>query len=68
MKRTVASLVSILFLTATLFAVEGSAGGIRWTAPASWQVGSPQPMRAASYTIPAAPGAEAGNCGVFYFG
>ena len=68
MKRTVASLVSILFLTATLSAVEGSAGGIRWTAPASWQVGSPQPMRAASYTIPAAPGAEAGNCGVFYFG
>ena len=25
-------------------------------------------MRAASYTIPAVPGAEAGGCGVFYFG
>ena len=49
-------------------AVEGSAGGIRWTMPASWQVGPPQPMRAATYTIPAAGGAEAGSCGVFYFG
>ena len=71
MKRTAASLVSVLFLTSTLFAgqgAEGAAGGIRWTAPASWQVGSPQPMRAASYTIPAAPNAEAGSCGVFYFG
>ncbi len=47
---------------------EGSAGGIRWTMPAGWQAGSPQPMRVASYTIPAAPGAEAGNCGVFFFG
>ena len=48
--------------------VEGSAGGIRWTMPASWQVGPPQPMRAATYTIPAAAGSEAGSCGVFYFG
>jgi hypothetical protein len=69
MKRTIASLAGILVLFATsLSAAEGSAGGIRWTAPASWQVGAPQPMRAANYTIPAAPGAEAGGCGVFYFG
>ena len=58
--------------TATSFpapgAAEGSAGGIRWSVPAGWQVGAPQPMRAASYTIPAAPGAEAGGCGVFFFG
>ncbi len=47
---------------------EGSAGGIRWSVPAGWQSGAPQPMRAASYSIPAAPGAEAGGCGVFFFG
>lgn len=47
---------------------EGSAGGLRWYAPASWQAGAPQPMRVASYTIPAAAGAEAGSCGVFFFG
>ena len=47
---------------------EGTAGGIRWSVPAGWQSGAPQPMRAASYSIPAAPGAEAGGCGVFFFG
>ena len=47
---------------------EGSAGGIHWSVPAGWQSGAPQPMRAASYTIPGAPGAEAGGCGVFFFG
>lgn len=47
---------------------DGSAGGIHWTVPAGWQTGAPQPMRAASYTIPAVPGAEAGGCGVFFFG
>jgi len=55
-------------LAAAAAAVEGSAGGIRWTMPATWQVGPPQPMRAATYAIPAAAGAEAGSCGVFYFG
>lgn len=59
-----AALVSGLLLAA----VEGSAAGLRWTMPARWQVGAAQPMRVASYTIPAAPGAEAGGCGVFYFG
>lgn len=51
-----------------LAAVEGSAGGVRWTMPAHWQVAGAKPMRAATYTIPAAAGAEAGECGVFYFG
>ena len=27
-----------------------------------------KPMRKATYGIPAAPGAEAGECGVFFFG
>ena len=69
MKRTAVFSAGLLLLTNVLAAaVEGSAGGIRWTMPASWQVGPPQPMRAATYAIPAASGAEAGSCGVFYFG
>jgi hypothetical protein len=55
-------------LATALFAVEGAAGGVRWTAPARWTVSAPRPMRAATYTIPPAPGGEAGECGVFYFG
>lgn len=63
-----ASLLLSNAVSAAEHTVEGSAGGIRWTMPASWQVGAPQPMRAASYMIPAAPGSEAAGCGVFYFG
>ena len=69
MKRSAVISAGLLLLTNVLSAaVEGSAGGIRWTVPASWQVGPPQPMRAATYTVPAAAGSEAGTCGVFYFG
>ncbi len=70
MRRTTAATAAVLLLAAPLLfaAVEGSAGGIRWTMPASWKVGAPQPMRAATYEIPAAPGAEAASCGVFFFG
>jgi hypothetical protein len=59
---------NLLMSVALLASVEGSAGGLRWTAPARWQVAAPKPMRAATYTIPGAAGAEAGECGVFYFG
>ena len=53
-----------------LLAAEGAAGGIRWTTPAKWTVAEPKPMRKATYTIPApaGSGAEAGECGVFFFG
>lgn len=70
MKRSIAWTAAVLLMTAPLLlaAVEGSAGGIRWTMPASWKVGQPQPMRAATYEIPAAPGAEAASCGIFFFG
>src|SRR5262245_27998711 len=47
---------------------EGSAGGVRWTVPAGWQASAERPMRVATYTIPAASGGEAGECGVFFFG
>jgi len=55
-------------VAAIALAVEGSAGGVRWTAPPRWQAAAPRPMRAATYTIPAAAGSEAGGCGVFFFG
>jgi hypothetical protein len=67
-RLAILALSAVLVSTLLLAAVEGSAGGLRWTMPAHWQVGTPQPMRVASYTIPPAPGAEAGGCGVFYFG
>jgi hypothetical protein len=66
--RTALAFPAILLPAILLAAVEGSAGGIRWSVPARWTVQEPRPMRMATYAIPAAPGAEAGECGVFYFG
>jgi hypothetical protein len=62
------ALLTILLPAVLLAAVEGSAGGIRWNVPARWTVQETRPMRMATYTIPAAPGGEAGECGIFYFG
>jgi hypothetical protein len=68
MRRTVAGTLSSL-LAVSLLAAEGSAGGLRWSVPAHWSVAGARPMRMATYTIaPAAAGAEAGECGVFFFG
>jgi hypothetical protein len=70
MQRAHPILLALLAILAAagLAAVEGSAGGIRWTMPAPWKVASPRPMRMATYTIPGPHGAEDGECGVFYFG
>jgi len=47
----------------------GSAAGLKWTAPARWEVGPERQMRAATYLIPPASGeSEGAECGVFYFG
>jgi hypothetical protein len=46
----------------------GAAGGIRWTVPNPWQAAPARSMRVATYAIPSAPGQEAGECGVFFFG
>ncbi len=46
-----------------------STAGVRWTAPAGWANDGPRPMRAATYTIPPAPGDKASaECGVYFFG
>ena len=50
-------------------ALAESAGGLSWTAPSGWKAQGERPMRAATYTVPKAPGdAEDGECAVFYFG
>jgi len=66
--RRAGHLLSGIALSSALLAVEGAAGGIHWTVPARWQVQAARPMRMATYTIPAAMGGEAGECGIFYFG
>jgi hypothetical protein len=48
--------------------VPSAAGGIRWTLPAGWTAGRTNPMRVATYAVPGAKGAEAGECTVFFFG
>ena len=69
MKSAKALLVlAALSCAALVLAAEGAAGGVRWNTPTSWKVSEPKPMRMATYAIPAAPGAEAGECGVFFFG
>jgi hypothetical protein len=46
-----------------------SAAGLKWTAPAGWKAERAQPMRAATYTVPATGGdTTAGECAVYFFG
>ena len=46
-----------------------TAGGLKWTAPATWKAQPERPMRIATYSVPKAAGdAEDGECAVFYFG
>jgi hypothetical protein len=46
-----------------------TAGGLSFTAPGAWKSQGSRPMRAATYTVPAAAGdKEAGEVAVFYFG
>jgi hypothetical protein len=45
-----------------------TAGGVQWTVPARWTAGNGSSMRVATYGVPAAKGAEPGECAVFYFG
>jgi len=59
----------LLVLGASLQAeTGGTAAGVKWTVPAGWTEQAARPMRVVTYTIPAAKGGEAGECGVFYFG
>ncbi len=56
-----------LILAAPLLAE--SVAGMRWTMPAGWKYEGARPMRAATYTVPAAPGdPETAECVVYFFG
>ena len=58
-----------LLLVAAVPAWADSAAGLSWTSPSTWKSEGSRPMRAATYTIKAAPGdAEGGECVVNYFG
>jgi hypothetical protein len=45
-----------------------AAAGIQWSVPARWTPGAGSAMRVATYAVPAARGADAGECAVFFFG
>jgi len=60
---------AILMALTVLPALADSAAGIQWTPPAGWKAQAARPMRAATYTVPAANGdKEDGECAVFFFG
>jgi hypothetical protein len=61
-------LLAPLLSRAVVHAEESAAGGVRWAVPAGWTSQAPRSMRVATYSIPAAKGEEAGECGVYYFG
>ena len=68
--RVLCPLQVVLFMGFCSAGVYGeSAAGVHWTAPAGWKTEAPQPMRAATYTVSAAPGDKANaECGVYFFG
>src|SRR4051812_38468387 len=60
--------LSVTFALTTTVLAE-SAAGLRWTMPAGWKSEAPRPMRAATYSVPPAPGDQAGGEVVInYFG
>jgi hypothetical protein len=71
LRATAAPAVSLFLLSASLPgapAPAASAGGIAWKVPARWTAGAGSSMRVATYAVPAAQGAETGECAVFFFG
>jgi len=64
---------AVLVLGASLTAAaapvrRGTAGGYVWDVPARWGEQPARSMRVATYAVPAAPGVEAAECAVFFFG
>lgn len=58
-----------LFLMSCALLLAESASGVKWKAPTAWKSQGDRPMRAATYSAPAAAGdAEPGEVAVFYFG
>src|SRR6266571_4022629 len=66
--RKATCLFGLTLAAATLATAVGMAGGVRWTVPSRWTEQPSRSMRAAPYSISGSKGAEAAECGVFYFG
>ena len=67
MLKTFTGMVACGIASAALLAQ--SAAGVGWTAPAGWQTQPAQAMRAATYSVPPAPGDKTpGECAVYFFG
>jgi hypothetical protein len=65
------TLIAFLLLSLALVGLARAeqAGGISWTAPSEWKSQGERPMRAATYSIPAAKGdPEPAELAVFFFG
>jgi hypothetical protein len=59
---------AMAFMLLTIVYAE-SAGGLRWKAPIGWKSEAARPMRAATYSVPPAPGDQSGGEVVInYFG
>jgi len=64
-------IVTLLMLSLAVAGIARAeqAGGLTWTAPPEWTAQGERPMRAATYSIPAAKGdLEPAELAVFYFG
>jgi len=60
--------LSVLVLGSSLLFAE-SAAGLKWSTPQGWQIGAARPMRAATYSVPMAPGdGDPAECAVYFFG
>ena len=58
----------MMLASAAVFAAS-DAGGIQWKAPSQWKALPDRPMRAGTFTVPAAAGdSEPGEMAIFYFG
>ncbi len=65
--RNILFVAMLAVSAASLFAE--SAAGVRWSAPAGWKSEAARPMRAATYSIPLAPGDQGiAECVVNFFG
>jgi hypothetical protein len=59
----------IFFLCFAIGLWADSVAGLKWTPPAGWKSEGPRPMRAASYTVPPAPGdTDNAECVAYFFG
>jgi hypothetical protein len=59
---------ALLFVLA-LPLLADSAAGLKWATPAGWKSEGERPMRAATYSVPAAAGdSESAECAVYFFG